>query len=50
MEINKNFGFYGRLNADFPSQVIIDVTEICNLECIHCPHPDFKKSKYYDKR
>lgn len=45
-----NYGFNGRLMADFPSQVIIDITEVCNLECIHCPHPEFKKSKYYDAR
>jgi len=44
------YGFYGRLSAEFPSQVIVDVTEVCNLACIHCPHPDFKKSKYYDAR
>lgn len=44
------YGFGGRLSADFPSQVIIDVTEVCNLECIHCPHPEFKKSKYYATR
>jgi wyosine [tRNA(Phe)-imidazoG37] synthetase (radical SAM superfamily) len=44
------YGFYGRLTESFPSQVIIDVTEVCNLACVHCPHPEFKKSKYYDAR
>lgn len=44
------YGFQGRLTAEFPSQVIVDVTEVCNLACIHCPHPDFKKSEYYDAR
>jgi radical SAM protein with 4Fe4S-binding SPASM domain len=43
----QKYGFYGRLKADFPSQVIIDVTEMCNLECVHCPHSQFKRSKYY---
>lgn len=47
---NSVYGFGGRLSADFPSQVIIDVTEVCNLACIHCPHPTFKKSKYYEAR
>jgi MoaA/NifB/PqqE/SkfB family radical SAM enzyme len=42
-----HYGFGGRLNASFPSQFIIDVTEVCNLACIHCPHPDFKKSVHY---
>jgi MoaA/NifB/PqqE/SkfB family radical SAM enzyme len=44
------YDFGGRLTADFPSQVIIDATEVCNLACIHCPHPDFKMSQYYDAR
>ena len=39
--------FYDRLRADFPSQVVIDLTEVCNLACVHCPHPDFKKSELY---
>ena len=41
------YGFYDRLTAKFPSQVIIDTTEFCNLACIHCPHPAFKESVHY---
>ena len=44
------YGFYDRLTAEFPSQVIVDVTEVCNLACIHCPHPQFKKSEHYAAR
>ncbi|TRZ89735.1 MAG: radical SAM protein [Methanosarcinales archaeon] len=44
------YGFYGRLTADFPSQIIVDCTEVCNLACIHCAHPAFKKSVYYAGR
>lgn len=44
------YGFYDRLKADFPSQVIVDVTEVCNLACTHCPHPAFKTSEYYGGR
>jgi MoaA/NifB/PqqE/SkfB family radical SAM enzyme len=47
---NNKYGFYGRLKARFPSQIIVDVTEICNLACIHCSHRIFKKSKYYGGR
>ncbi len=47
---NASYTFYGRLNKDFPSQVIMDTTEICNLACIHCPHPTFKKSEHYGAR
>src|SRR5687767_6694523 len=28
----------------------MDITEICNLECIHCPHPAFKQSAHYAAR
>ncbi len=45
-----SYGFRDRLTEAFPSQVIVDATEVCNLECVHCPHPDFKKSDQYDAR
>ncbi len=44
------YDFGGRLTADFPSQIVVDVTEVCNLACVHCPHPEFKKSPHYDAR
>lgn len=44
------YGFYGRLKAEFPSQIIADITEVCNLACIHCPHSEFKKSGHYAAR
>lgn len=44
------YGFYSRLKSEFPSQVIVDVTEVCNLACIHCPHPQFKRSSEYGAR
>ncbi|MGE0864651.1 MAG: radical SAM/SPASM domain-containing protein [Vicinamibacterales bacterium] len=44
------YGFGGGLSAAFPSQVIIDVTELCNLSCTHCPHPAFKQSDFYAGR
>lgn len=44
------YGFYGRLRAEFPSQVVADTTEVCNLACIHCSHPEFKKSEHYRAR
>jgi len=49
-QINSNYGFVERLRAEFPSQILVDITEVCNLACTHCPHPDFKKSKHYDQR
>jgi MoaA/NifB/PqqE/SkfB family radical SAM enzyme len=44
------YRFYDRLSAAFPSQVIVDATEVCNLACVHCPHPEFKKSEHYRAR
>ena len=50
MNKNKNYGFVERLSEKFPSQVMVDMTEVCNLACIHCAHPKFKKSTVYGKR
>ena len=44
------YGFYERLSREFPSQVMVDITEVCNLGCIHCTHPKFKLSSVYNKR
>jgi MoaA/NifB/PqqE/SkfB family radical SAM enzyme len=41
------YGFQERLSEEFPSQLLVDVAEFCNLECIHCPHVNFKKSEHY---
>ena len=41
------YGFYGRLKAGFPSQIIVDITEVCNLSCIHCLHREFRRSGHY---
>ena len=47
---NEHYGFVGRLSKKFPSQVMVDLTEVCNLACIHCTHPEFKLSTVYGKR
>ncbi|MCQ9373890.1 radical SAM protein [Methyloversatilis sp. XJ19-13] len=44
------YGFGGRLAAGFPSQILMDITEVCNLACTHCPHPTFMKSEHYGGR
>ena len=43
------YKFNGRLKEEFPSQVMVDITEVCNLACIHCTHPHFKESDVYAK-
>ena len=45
--MDPRYGFQGRLKAEFPSQVVVDAAEVCNLACIHCPHPEFKESAHY---
>ncbi|HWA08466.1 MAG TPA: radical SAM/SPASM domain-containing protein [Opitutaceae bacterium] len=45
-----SYGFHGRLRAEFPSQVVADTTEVCNLACVHCTHPEFKRSEHYRAR
>jgi MoaA/NifB/PqqE/SkfB family radical SAM enzyme len=44
---NSKYGFQKHLSPEFPSQIIVDVTEHCNLACIHCPHSEFAKSKAF---
>jgi MoaA/NifB/PqqE/SkfB family radical SAM enzyme len=44
------YAFGGRLTGDFPSQILMDITEVCNLACTHCPHPTFKQSAHYGAR
>ena len=39
------YGFTDYLSADFPSQINVDVTEFCNLECVHCPFVQASKAK-----
>ena len=46
----EKYTFRDGLSSEFPSQLILDITEVCNLACVHCPQPVFKKSKYYGKR
>jgi pyruvate-formate lyase-activating enzyme len=49
-DLTVRHGFYGRLKPEFPSQINVDATEVCNLACIHCAHPLFKKSEHYRGR
>jgi len=42
-----DYGFYDRLTEEFPSQIIVDLEQRCNYECIHCPHSMFKKSEIF---
>lgn len=50
MNENSDYGFRYHLSSQFPSQIIVDITEVCNLACSHCPHPDFMLSNEYAGR
>lgn len=43
----KKYGFQEHLSPEFPSQIVVDVTEFCNLACGHCPQPEFSKSEAF---
>lgn len=45
--MENNYGFQRHLSEFFPSQIVVDITQFCNLACIHCPHPTFKKSNAF---
>jgi pyruvate-formate lyase-activating enzyme len=42
--------FEEHLSAAFPSQINVDVTEFCNLACVHCPYEDITKLKGRGRR
>lgn len=48
--MDNKYGFQAHLSPEFPSQIIIDVTEFCNLACIHCPQSEFVKSEAFGGR
>lgn len=50
MTDHQPYGFQGRLSPDFPSQIVVDVTEYCNLACMHCPHEAFSNSPAFGGR
>lgn len=47
------YGFKNEREESFPSMIIMDITKVCNAECIHCPHskvkndPRFKNGPIY---
>ena len=41
------FGFVKQEHAEFPPIIIMAVTNVCDMACIHCAHPVIKKSAGY---
>lgn len=46
----EQYGFGGYLSAEFPSQINVDVSEFCNLLCVHCPYETVTKAKGSKRR
>jgi len=42
-----DFGFVKPEHAEFPPIIIIAVTNVCDMACIHCAHPVMKKAAGY---
>src|SRR5262245_1605742 len=41
------YGFVKPEHAEFPPIIIIAVTNVCDMACIHCAHPVMKKAPGY---
>jgi MoaA/NifB/PqqE/SkfB family radical SAM enzyme len=51
--INKSaykYGFKNKQDEIFPPMVFAEITNICNLKCIHCPYSYIFKQKFYKPR
>jgi MoaA/NifB/PqqE/SkfB family radical SAM enzyme len=42
-----SYGFVKPEHAEFPPIIIVAVTNLCNMACIHCAHPVIKKDADY---
>jgi hypothetical protein len=42
-----DYGFVKPEHEEFPPILIIAVTNVCNMACIHCAHPIIKKDEGY---
>ncbi len=40
-------GFLGESDKTFPPMIIVDITNVCDLSCIHCAHQVIKKDPEY---
>ncbi|MHA1279977.1 MAG: radical SAM/SPASM domain-containing protein [Candidatus Helarchaeota archaeon] len=45
--MKRQYGFQRELDHEFPPMVIVDLTNACNMACIHCAHPIIKKEPGY---
>src|SRR3989338_1720645 len=47
MNTRSEFGFLSQREKEFPAMVVMEITNTCNLECVHCPYVFISKRKDY---
>ena len=47
MNTDLQYGFLSQSEMDFPAMVVMEITNICNSECVHCPYKFISKQKDY---
>ncbi len=45
-----HYGFLTEKAKRFPPMIVVEITNVCNLECIHCPHAFISKEPGYQPR
>ncbi|MCK4994201.1 MAG: radical SAM protein [Candidatus Omnitrophica bacterium] len=50
LDLKGKYGFSSEKDRIFPPMVVLEITNVCNLECIHCPHVLISKQKDYKPR
>ncbi|MCX5700971.1 MAG: radical SAM protein [Candidatus Omnitrophica bacterium] len=50
MKSQLDYSFLSQKEKDFPAMVVMEITNICNLECIHCPYTFVSKQEDYKGR
>lgn len=46
----QGFGFLNRKEREFPAMVVVEITNICNSACIHCPYTLISRQPGYRPR
>lgn len=49
-QLGSNYVFRKEQDEIFPPMVFVEITNVCNLNCIHCPYSYISKQKFYKPR
>ena len=44
---SRQYGFLCEADKLFPPMIVVKITNMCNLECVHCPHGVVSKQDHY---